>query len=127
MPQATVFQAHVFEDGGAILMARVVGNAAAAITQASLAGITYSVHDLTADAAVVTSTALTVSAVVFDTLQTDALWTKDATGYNFKHAIGPSAFPTGKRKYAVEYLFDPASGNDFWVVFHLDAIAIQRT
>lgn len=122
MPAAVVTTGTVFEDGGATFLARVVGNNAANITQATINGITYKVFDLTEiPGKLITSGTLTVSDVVFDTLQTDSRWTKDSTGYNFRHNMPPSAFPEGNRQYQVEYLFDPTSGEDFLVVFKVSA------
>lgn len=129
MPEAAITSVFVFEDGGATIMARIIGNDAANITQASLTTITYSVFDL--DSATPETPvsghdaqALTVANVVFNALQTgDARWADaggDLTGFNFLHAIAATAFPSAHR-YAIEYLFNPASGENFWHV--VEAIA----
>src|SRR6187402_145567 len=112
MPQARnlINQFVAFEDGGATFMARVLGNAGTAITQATISSITCNVYDMTAPTVAVISPTVTVNSVVFDTLQTDARWTADTTGYNFLHAMPATAFPTGKRNYKVEYKFTPTSG-----------------
>lgn len=69
-------------------------------------------------------TALTVSAVIFDTLQTDARWTIDSTGYNFRHTPGASNFASGDRRYRIEYVFDPVSGENFALVYHVTAMKL---
>lgn len=109
----------VFEDGGATFLARVLGNAGTAITQATITSITYAVYDLstTTPTTAVISGTLVVASTVFDTLQTDARWTADSTGYNFLHAMPATAFPTGKHQYKVEYKVTPTSGAVFWIVF----------
>lgn len=116
-------RATIWEDGGATCLARVYGNAGTAITQASLSAIGCKVfdQDSTAPATAVASTSLTVASVVFDTLQTGGPWSKDATGYNFKHTLSSSWFATGNHRYRVEYKFDPASGPDFFVNYELFA------
>lgn len=127
MPAATIHTARVFEDGGAQCMARVVGNAGANITQASLTGITYVITNLRTRAEVTASTALTVADVVFDALQTDARWTEDSTGYNFRHTVTAAELADGDTLYRVEYLFDPTSGEDFVVAFDLSTENLLRS
>jgi hypothetical protein len=120
--------ATIWEDEGLFLMARVLGNAGTAITQASLTAITYGVYDVATGTATVTAgTALTISSVVFNTYQVTAVdprWTLDTTGYNFATSIPASAFPTGGATYQVEILFDPASGENFWLVARVTAKAL---
>lgn len=109
-------------------LARVVGNAAAAITQASLSSISYKIFNEssdTPDTAVETGT-LTVSSVVFDTLQTDARWTKDTTGYNFRNVVAGTNITGDGRRYLVEYLFTPTSGAAF-VVQHRHTTTTWRS
>ena len=111
-------RAQAFEDSGFTIIARVVGNAGTNITQASLSTITYSVYD-TSTGTVVTghnAVALTISTVVFDTLQTDAVWTFDATGYNYKHTVEATALPTGGTVYIYEAKVTPVSGPVFWII-----------
>ena len=120
--QAQVWKCEAFEDAGLALMARVYGNSAVAITQASLSGITYTVIDKTTLAVVVASTALTVSSVVFDTLQTDARWVKDSTGYNFRHDLAAAALPDGDSTYRVEYTFTPTIAAVFKLVFEVATV-----
>jgi hypothetical protein len=120
---------YVIEDGGASFMSRVVGNAGVNITQSVITSIAVKVFDVdsdTPDTATYSAT-LTVSAVVFDTLQTDARWTEDATGYNFRHDMPASAFPTGEHKYRVEYKFTPATGEVFWVLFDVTATNVRTS
>lgn len=108
-----------WEDGALVLMARVQNASGTNITQSLTTGITYSVWEEGNTNAIVTSTALTVSAVVFNTLQTPAIWTTDSTGYNFRHDPAASTLPTGNRWYRFEYSFDPTSGEDFKQVFRV--------
>lgn len=119
-------RASIYEDGGAFLMGRILGNDGAYLTQATTSSITYLVHDITAEADI-TSGSLTISSVIFDTLQTDGRWTEDTTGYNFGHAAQASWFATPDHTYRVEYKFSPTSGQVFWVVFELIASALYTS
>ena len=108
-----------WEDGAVVLMRRIQNASGTNITQASLTGITYSVWEEGNATAIVTSTAVTVADVIFDTLQTPSIWTEDTTGYNFRHDVASTCMPTGNRWYRFEYSFDPTSGQDFKVVFRV--------
>lgn len=122
-----ILQSTVFEDSGLYLMARVKGNAGTNITQGTIASIALKVYDRTADNEEVYSAALTVSAVVFNTLQTGALdprWTKDIHGYNFGAAVPASAFATGGHTYRVEVVFTPSSGDQFALVADVHALEL---
>lgn len=119
-------KAVIWEDSGATLMARVVGNDAADLQQADVTGISYKIFDLdsaTPGTATATGTCV-VATVIKDTLQTDDRWTVDSTGYNFIEATAASLWPTGDHRYRIEYIFDPVSGEDFPVVFELSVRAI---
>ena len=132
MADAQDIHGTVFKNGSATLLARVVGAAGAVLTQADLAAVKYSIYLLDDDDAdsqtAVTGHAgvtLPVSAVVFDTLQTDALWTKDAVGYNVKHVLevaGHPAFAAAGRSYRIVYELTPAAGQVILVRFRVHAI-----
>jgi hypothetical protein len=121
-----------FKDGTLTLLARVVGQDAAPIVQADLATIAYTVYRLdrwdaehrqavTGHAAV----ELDVVDVVFNTLQADALWTADATGYNFRHTIdigSHAAFPVAGQYFLVEYTLTPVSDQPILVRFRVKVI-----
>lgn len=113
-----------FEDGGAVNLARVTNYTGSNVTQASLTSIHYSVYDLTSSTLTVSSTSLTVSGVVYDTLQTSAIWTLDSTGYNFLHVLPASALPDGDHVYRVDYKFTPSSGEVFWQPFEITTLPI---
>lgn len=112
------------EDSGHSVMDRVTGNAGALITQSDITSIAYTVHDLETGEQTVSST-LTVSSVVFDTLQTDVRWTADKLGYNFRYDIPASELPNGDRTYSFEIVFNPASGENFVVVREVDVLGLR--
>lgn len=123
-------QSHPFscwEDTSPALMARVTGNSAANITQASLSAINLYVYRkpaLTTDLA--SGAALTISSVVFDTLQTDSRWTEDSTGYNFRYDLA-TTYTASPGNYRVEIKFTPSSGAAFFVVWEGEVKAVQAS
>jgi hypothetical protein len=105
------------EDTGPALMGRVYGNDASAITQASLTSIALYVYNKAEIGTPIASNVSVDKAVaVFDTLQTDARWTKDSTGYNFRYDC-PAAYLPSPGRYIYEFVFTPTSGAMFMVVF----------
>ena len=130
--QAHDINGTVFQNGAATLLARVVGNGGAPIVQADAAQIAYSICLLDDDDADFRrpveghqDVALDPAAVIFNTLQSDALWTVNAVGYNFCHQPDVSvsaAFPRAGKKYLVEYRLHPPAGQIILVRFRLYAI-----
>jgi hypothetical protein len=120
------------KNGTLTLMARVVGESAAAVTPDDIASIAYSIDLLDDDdpdaRTAVTghqNVSLTVADVLFASLQTDDRWTVDATGYNFRHTIDVSthaAFAIAGRRYLVEYRLTPDEGQIIIVRFRINVI-----
>ncbi len=129
MGNAADFFGSVFKNGSAVFLARVVGADDTPITQADIASAEYSVYLLDErdpdEMAVVTGhdgVSIDVSSLIYDTLQTDAIWGVDATGYNFKHVLDVSAdqaFTVAGRHYRVRYELTPASGQVIVVRFRV--------
>jgi hypothetical protein len=68
---------------------------------------------------------LSVAEAVHDLLQTDAVWTRDSIGYNFKHVLDVSAhqaFPMAGRSYRIVYELSPTSGQVILLRFRVHAI-----
>ena len=114
---------------GVSLLARVLGNAGAPITQASLSGIAWALTDLTAGVAVASGT-FTVSGTVFDSLQLDPRWTVDGIGYNFLGVLAATNFPaaapglptpTGHR-FQADVRFSPVAGEGFVIPYQFVAL-----
>jgi len=132
MPDAQDIQGTVFKNGSAILLARVVGAGGTAVTQAEIAAIRYTAHllddqdpDQQTPLEGHVAVSLSVADNIYDTLQTDALWTRDTIGYNFKHVLDVTsypAFPTAGRSYRIVVELTPASGQVILVRFRLHAI-----
>jgi hypothetical protein len=121
-----------FKNGSAALMARIVNATGANITQADIATIKYSVYllddqdpDGRSPVTGHSQITLPVYQVVFNALQTDATWTVDSVGYNFKHVLdvaGHPAFPTAGRRYLIEYALTPISGQVILARFRINVI-----
>lgn len=132
MANASDIYGAAFKNGAATLLARIVGAAGAAIVQADINSIRYSVYlldDEDADSrtpvAGHSDAALTVADVVFNSLQTDVRWTVDGTGYNFRHALDVSAHPAfavAGRRCLVEYRLTPVAGQVIIVRFRINVI-----
>ena len=123
---------NAFKNGTVTNLARVTGADAANIVQADISSAVYSVYllddqapDTRGAVANHAAAALAVASIIFDTLQTDDRWTKDSTGYNFRHVIDVSsnqAFTVAGRRYLVEYTLTPASGQKILLRFRVNCI-----
>ena len=134
---------------GVTLLARIQGNDGNLITQASISSIAYRVADVS-NGTQGSSTALTVSASVYNTLQrNDPRWNMDSEdapgadgrwGFNFEATIPRSEFPVSSLtdadtstedydepapiQYQVDVTFTPASGQVWTAVFRLKALPV---
>ena len=95
------------------------------LQQSDLTSITYKVFDedsSTPDTEIASGT-VTIADSVLDTPVTNGqIWTKDNIGYNFQHDLAASNFPTGGRRYRVEYRGETTGGT----VFHASYRGIAR-
>lgn len=116
MPEPVLQTSIGFEGASVQIMARIYGNAGTVITQATISSVLVRVYDMADSAATYTLTASpTVASTVYDTLQTDARWTEDSTGYNFLYAIAGTAFPDPRTTYQIQITLTPTSGNEIRV------------
>ncbi len=132
MAEAIDIHGTAFKNGSVTLLARIVGAGGANVIQADINTIKYSVYlldDQNPDnrTAVTehTNVTLAVADVVFNSLQTDAMWTVDTTGYNFRHVLDVSAhqaFGVAGRRYLIEYQLTPAIGQMILVRFRMNVI-----
>lgn len=74
------------------------------LLQADVSSIAWKVYN-TSTGTLVNSGTSTVSAVIYDTLQTGTLWdvTGDRVGYNFAVTLAASNFPDGGITYRIEF------------------------
>lgn len=115
-----------WEGADLVVMARIKGLDALYINQVSISTVAVKVFDMKdPDRAQIGATySPSVASTVFDTLQTDARWTKDRTGYNFRVTVAGAYFPAGDRPYRVEIVFTPVSGAPFPLVVSVNARAL---
>jgi hypothetical protein len=125
---ASIFRASsVFEDSGFHLMARITIHDASNAQQADISSISLQVWDIDRDFQVGATENLTVANVVFDTLQTDARWTADSTGYNFRYTGTAAQVSKGGSTYRYEFKITPASGEVYHIVFDVPTIELKTS
>ncbi len=132
MSEARDYYGKVFQNGSAVFLARLVGPSGEVMLPADVARIEYSVdlldpHDPGARTPVDghQQAAVAANEVLFDMLQRDAAWTRDAIGYNFRHELDVSqheAFALAGRMYLVTYAVTPAVGQRILIRFRVQAI-----
>ncbi len=110
MPSTTEPLFYVWERSAVYIMGRITGLSGEVVTRLSFDAVSMLITKLPS-LGVVTPPTLTVAGVFFDTLQTDARWTKDETGYNFGHMLDGDTYLTDPEStYQLAYLFEPAGG-----------------
>lgn len=94
MPSPTVYKAVVWQNGVAALLARVENINGTGIQQSNLTSIILTSRDKADGMTLIYTVTLTISAVIFNTLQTtDPRWDVDEIGYNFLYVVSGAAFP----------------------------------
>ena len=104
-----------YKSGGWTALARVELPSGNYIAQATISTVHVEVKNA-AGTITKASASLTVSDVVFDTLQNDARWTEDTTGFNFRYEVPAAAFPAAGH-HRVEFKFTPSTGEVFFLTF----------
>lgn len=132
MPEAQDIHGTVFKNGSATFLARVLKADGTLVRQTDLTEVKYSIYvlddeDPDQQTAIAGHTQVTIAIadVIYDTLQTEPIWTRDAIGYNFKHVVDVSsqqAFSVAGRAYRVRYELTPVTGQIILVRFRVHAI-----
>ena len=132
MPEVRDYYGKVFKNGSGVFLARLVGPDGTVLLPSDVASIAYSIDlldahnpDMRTAVAGHQDVAVTPSAVLFDMLQRDAAWTRDAVGYNFRHAVDVSqheAFAVAGRSYLVTYTVTPSASQRVLMRFRVQAI-----
>lgn len=100
-------------------MAYVTDTDGTPLTQSDVSSISYQVTERDTGVVVLSATSLTVSAVIFNELQTPAIWTVDETGYNFRHDAPGTTVPQGGRWYRFEYTLTLSGGGTRLIPFEI--------
>lgn len=96
--------------------ARVVNAAGVLLVSSDVASVTRKVFRRGSDPnnTPIHTKVLVVANVIFDTLQTDGYWTRDAIGYNFRDYVPGQIFTQGGEWYSIQYsieLIEPSGGS----------------
>ena len=120
MPKPRIFELQTVEQTSTPILARVEADGVN-LTQSTTSSVTYKVYN-TSNTQTGTGT-FTVSSVMFNSLQTDARWTEDATGYNFLGTLPSTCFPAPGH-HRVEIKFTTSSGAVFWLIAKVFALSL---
>lgn len=90
------------------IMARLVDHDGEPVTVADVSSISWTAFPEAGGDSVASGT-LTPSNVIYDELQTPAIWTKDRTGFNFRHIVGSSVL-TDAGGWRFEYVITLTNG-----------------
>ena len=122
----------VFSNCTATFLARIVDESGIPLTISDIHSVKYTIFLLddqnpVARTAVVGHEQITlqVSSVMFNTLQTNNIWSIDTAGYNFRHAPdtdNSESFPIPHRNYLIIYQIVPFEGASIHIHFHVNAI-----
>ena len=120
---ATVYGRITARDGTGTVMA----GEGKCLKQADLASITYKVFD---EAGLeIAADTVTISTSIFNTLQTtldDPAW-MFTKGFNFRHDLPPTSFPTGDQTYIVEYKFTTTGGTVGFAIYKGRATSVYTS
>lgn len=127
--QPVIVKGEVWEGSNPNLMWRAVGLNGSPLVQSDISAASLTIYDMSAGAsqatAVVGPTSLTVSAFVFNTLQTDGYWTRDSTGYNVRYMVDASGFTNdGGKKYRACIKLTTTSYGTVWLVAEWQAMSV---
>lgn len=118
-----------YEDQGVVVLGRVRDWEADLLVQADFGSITLKLFDessSTPNTAIYSAT-LTVSSVIYNTLQTGGGWTVDSTGWNFRTSIAGQYFADPCHQYRCEVLFAPTGAETFFGVAQITTIPVRTS
>lgn len=117
----------VWQGSDCVLLARIRSIDGTYIQQSAITSIALTVYDRNESMAIVVGPiALTVSAVIFNTLQpyNVPLWTVDHTGYNFRYRLAGAAGLPRATDYRVTIVVTLTDGTSFPIQYSLSAVAV---
>lgn len=104
----------VNESSSFSIMYRVLADGSAA-QQADIDSVEYAVINDETKEVIQSLASLTVSDVVFDSLQLDRMWNVDVTGYNLRHDVPQTLLTNPNVRYRIEYKVTLDGGTEVWL------------
>jgi hypothetical protein len=105
-----MINATITENSPVVLLARVTDATGSLLVSSTVSSILVSVWDRESGIEIVPEYHPLPTAVIHNTLQTDARWTADSIGYNMEVVIAGTYFPEGNTTYQVEVNLTPTNG-----------------
>jgi hypothetical protein len=123
MPSAKTFRSEINEDSAVVVTALLLDTPdETALVQSDFSAIAWKLFNYN-DRTKVASGTLTISSVVFNTLQ-DWPAKPNETGYNFKAEFSGTYFTQATQRYRMEILFTLSGGESFPVILDLSATEV---
>lgn len=101
----------IFERDDWIALARLSAAAGTVLIQSDFDSLEVYLYDKKDTQTLLYAAGITISGVIFNSLQNDGYWDKDDVGYNFRHRLTAAALLAdgvtleGGHTYRVEYVF----------------------
>lgn len=101
----------IFERDDWVALARLSAAAGTVFIQSDFDSLEVYLYDKTDVQTLLYAAGITISGVIFNSLQLDGYWDKDRTGYNFRHRLtaddllADGVRLVGGHTYRVEYVF----------------------
>jgi hypothetical protein len=128
MPTPRVFEFSFYEKTLPTLLARLTNSDGNPLLQADVSAIAVSFRSYDDPSAQHQTDAPVVANVIFDTLQTDAVWKEDAEGYNFKYTPAAGKFDQNDQyPYLVEVVCTLAAGGFVTAIWKANQLEVAST
>lgn len=118
----------IFEGDDWTALARLTADDGTVLIQSDFTDGDLFLYDKRDPATQLYTVALTISAVVFNSLQQDGRWDKDRLGYNFRHKltaaalVSSSVFWEGGHEYRAEYILNSATHGEVKACYDIPVI-----
>ena len=118
--------ASIWEDSTPTFLARVKIDSSGTLANVQQADVTSITWKVFLGGTEVGTGTLTVSSVVFNTLQTGTIWDEDSTGYNFKTQLALANFASSGA-HRVEFKWTLTGGTVFFLVYNVTVNAVRTS
>jgi hypothetical protein len=114
-----IAKAIVIENTSVVCLARVRASSGSYLTQATTTSLTVKVFNLNDRSQSGATQTPSKTSCVFDTLQTDARWSEDSTGYNLAVPITADYLTDGNIVYQVECKLVTTDSMPFYILWQV--------